>query len=118
MRYFLAVAEGGSFTRAAKACGVSQPALTAAIKRLEGEFEGELFTRGRGGAKLTPLGEMMLPRMQRIAREQQAVDEVARNFRSSSPLPSASVSWQRSVRPALRRSFTRSTSGRPGSNSR
>ena len=88
VRYFLAVAEGGSFTRAAKACGVSQPALTAAIKRLEGEFEGELFTRGRGGAKLTPLGEMMLPRMQRIAREQQAVDEVARNFRT---LESASL---------------------------
>ncbi|MBV1857126.1 MAG: LysR family transcriptional regulator [Nannocystaceae bacterium] len=88
VRYFLAIAEGGSFTQAAKACGASQPALTTAIKKLEGEFEGELFTRGRGGAKITPLGEMMLPRMQRIAREHQAVDEVARNFRT---LESASL---------------------------
>lgn len=87
VRYFLSVVTAGNFTRAAKACGVSQPALTAAIKRLEGEFEGELFTRGRGGARLTPLGELMLPRMQRISREHEAVDEVARNFRTLKAAP-------------------------------
>ncbi len=82
VRYFLAITEVGSFTGAAKSCGVSQPALTASIKRLESEFGGELFTRGRSGAKLTALGELVRPRLQRIAREHAAVDEMARNFRS------------------------------------
>ncbi len=35
IRYFLAVCRAGSFTRAAEDCGISQPALTAAIKKLE-----------------------------------------------------------------------------------
>lgn len=87
VRYFLAVYASGRFTAAAKACGVSQPALTAAIKRLESEFEGQLFTRARSGATLTALGELVLPRMQRIAREHDAVDEISRNFRTLKSAP-------------------------------
>jgi DNA-binding transcriptional LysR family regulator len=43
VRYFLALCEEQNFTRAAKRCGVSQPSLTNAIKRLERTFGGPLF---------------------------------------------------------------------------
>jgi len=48
VRYFLAVCEERNFTRAAKSCGVSQPSLTNAIKRLELKLGGPIFLRDRG----------------------------------------------------------------------
>jgi len=45
IRYFLALCEERSFTRAAKRCGVSQPSLTNAIIRLEQKLGGALFRR-------------------------------------------------------------------------
>lgn len=53
VRYFLAVCEALNFTRAAKACHVAQPSLTAAIKKLEQELGGELFRRERSRTHLT-----------------------------------------------------------------
>jgi len=48
IRYFLALCEERSFTRAAKRCGVSQPSLTNAILGLEQELGGALFQRADG----------------------------------------------------------------------
>jgi len=45
IRYFLALCEERSFTRAARQCGISQPSLTNAIIRLEQEVGGPLFER-------------------------------------------------------------------------
>ena len=45
IRYFLAVCEHAGFSRAAEACGVTQPALTTAVKHLEQEIGGALFYR-------------------------------------------------------------------------
>jgi LysR family transcriptional regulator, hydrogen peroxide-inducible genes activator len=45
VRYFLAVCDDLNFTRAAKKCGVSQPSVTNAVKRLEREVGGALFMR-------------------------------------------------------------------------
>jgi DNA-binding transcriptional LysR family regulator len=59
-RYFIAAAEGGSVTRAAFELGVSQSALTAAIKSLEGEIGAKLFTRHGKGVKLTFEGSQFL----------------------------------------------------------
>jgi Bacterial regulatory helix-turn-helix protein, lysR family len=56
VRYFLALCEEKNFTRAAKRCGVSQPSVSNAIKRLEEELGGDLFHRTKNGAKLSPLG--------------------------------------------------------------
>ena len=61
VRYFLAVARTLNFTKAADECHVAQPSLTRAIKLLEGELGGELFSRERPRAMLTPLGERMYP---------------------------------------------------------
>ena len=55
VRYFLALCEEKNFTRAAKRCGVSQPSVSNAIRRLEEELGGDLFHRTKNGAKLSPL---------------------------------------------------------------
>lgn len=69
IRYFLAVCEHRNFTHAASASNVSQPSLTAAIKKLEDEMGGTLFLRDRAGCRLTSLGKVLHPRLERISTE-------------------------------------------------
>jgi hypothetical protein len=66
IRYFLALCKEKNFTRAAARCSVSQPSLTTAIKKLEREFGGPLFDRGRRN-ELTDLGILVRPFLERIA---------------------------------------------------
>ena len=61
MRYFLAVADEGSFTRAAARLHVTQPSLSQQIRQLERTVGGELFMRskGRRGVALTEIGQIL-----------------------------------------------------------
>jgi DNA-binding transcriptional LysR family regulator len=61
LSYFVAVAEERQFTRAADRVSVAQPAVSAQIRRLEGELGEALFTRGPRGIALTAAGEALLP---------------------------------------------------------
>jgi DNA-binding transcriptional LysR family regulator len=61
IRYFLAVSETLNWSKAAERCNVTQPALTRAIKALEGELGGELLRRERALSHLTQLGQRILP---------------------------------------------------------
>jgi DNA-binding transcriptional LysR family regulator len=63
LRYFAAVAEEGSLTRAAERLFVSQPALTKQIKQLEGSLGVRLFTRSRTGMALTEPGRALAERV-------------------------------------------------------
>lgn len=82
IRYFLAVCEHSNFTHAAKASNVSQPSLTAAIKKLEDELGGPLFLRDRAGCRLTPLGSLVRPRLQNVHKEaREAKAEAIRHIR-------------------------------------
>lgn len=82
IRYFLAVCEHRNFTHAARASNVSQPSLTAAIKKLEEEFGGPLFLRDRAGCRLTPLGALVRPRIEKIQEETvEAKAEAIRHMR-------------------------------------
>lgn len=63
VRYFLAVCQHGSFTKAAKACGVSQPSVTTAVRRLERAI-GERLLERRHPVRLTPLGAELCPLFQ------------------------------------------------------
>ncbi|MFD8120807.1 LysR family transcriptional regulator [Streptomyces albidoflavus] len=63
LRYFAAVAEEGSLTRAAARLFVSQPALTKQIRRLEDDLGVRLFTRSRSGMALTEAGRELASRV-------------------------------------------------------
>ena len=57
LTFLLALAEHGSFSRAAEAAHVTQPTLSAGIKELETILGATLVERGARGAVLTPAGE-------------------------------------------------------------
>lgn len=78
LRYFCAVAETGSFTRAAEREQVAQPSLSQQIMKLEEELGVRLFDRLGRSVRLTDLGQVFLPRARTILNELRAAkDEVA-----------------------------------------
>jgi LysR family transcriptional regulator, benzoate and cis,cis-muconate-responsive activator of ben and cat genes len=60
LRYFQAVAEELSFSRAARRLNVAQPALSRAVKQLEHELSAQLLERTRHSVRLTPAGGVLL----------------------------------------------------------
>lgn len=80
VRYFVAMAEALNFTRAAEMCDVSQPSLTRGIQKLEAELGGPLFRRERGNTRLTKLGRMMLPHLERTLSAAEAARALARDI--------------------------------------
>src|ERR1700728_4776416 len=77
LRYMVAVARKGNFSRAAELCHVSQPSLSQQIQKLEGELGERLFDRMKRVAKLTPHGETFLPHAVRILEEVEAAKREA-----------------------------------------
>ena len=69
IRYFLEVCTTLNFTRAAKQCNVTQPALTRAIQKLEEELGGPLFRRERKLTHLTDLGHLVRPQFELILKK-------------------------------------------------
>lgn len=69
LRYFLAIAQTGSFTGAAQACHVSQPSLSSQVAKLEDELGGPLIERSRQGARLTQRGELFRGRAAEALRQ-------------------------------------------------
>jgi DNA-binding transcriptional LysR family regulator len=63
LRHLLLIVEHGTFTEAARHAHLSQPALSASVRRLEESFGARLLHRGRDGARLTAAGEALLPRV-------------------------------------------------------
>lgn len=60
LKHFIGVATEGSFTKAALALNITQPALTRSVKLLEGRYKTTLFTRTAGGVDLTSDGIALL----------------------------------------------------------
>ena len=97
IRYFLALCEERSFTRAAKRCGISQPSLTNAIMALEQELGGALFQR-KPIVALTVLGHAIHPYLDRIAENADHAREAAQAMADvrrspSMPLPPTRPSY-------------------------
>lgn len=72
LRYFLAVAELGSFSKAAAKTNVTQPTLSVGIAKLEEQVGARLFERTTRRVSLTPAGSRFLVHARRIAQEYEA----------------------------------------------
>ena len=66
LRTFVLVVELRSFTRAAKAQGMTQPAVSAQIRRLQFLLGVELFDKSAPGVSLTPLGQNVIELARRL----------------------------------------------------
>lgn len=77
LRYMVAVARSGNFSRAAEQCHVAQPSLSQQIQKLEDELGERLFDRLKRTARLTPTGEAFLRRAVRILEEADAAKREA-----------------------------------------
>jgi LysR family hydrogen peroxide-inducible transcriptional activator len=75
LQYVLAVAEHGHFSRAAEACGVSQPTLSGQIRKLEDELGLELFERDGRRIRTSPAAEAVIACARRVVA---AVDDLVR----------------------------------------
>lgn len=68
-RYFLAVGEALSFTKAAAQLRVAQPALSRQVQDLEDEIGVDLLKRSRRGVKLTAEGKLFLEEVRKILKQ-------------------------------------------------
>jgi LysR family hydrogen peroxide-inducible transcriptional activator len=69
LKYFCAIADTGSFSRAAQQAHVSQPALSQQIAKLEDELGTQLFDRLGRSVRLTELGRTFLPRARAVLHD-------------------------------------------------
>ena len=88
VRYLKAVADFGSFTRAAQALHVSQPALSQQIKELEEQLGAQLLDRSGRRIRPTDMGSAYLERVRRALNE---LDEGARAIRDVEDLSTGSL---------------------------
>lgn len=79
LRYFLAVAQEGSVTRAARRLHISQPTLSKQLKDLEGELGKKLFVRSSFSVRLTEEGMLLRKRAEEIL---DMVDKTEEEFKA------------------------------------
>jgi DNA-binding transcriptional LysR family regulator len=80
VRYFLAIAEERSFTRAAERLWIAQPGLSSQIRRLESELGVKLFARHTRGVDLTAAGEVFLQRARVVLAAAEAAASVGQDI--------------------------------------
>lgn len=80
MRQMVAIAEFGHMTRAAESLGVSQPALSAAVRKLEAELGTELFHRTGHGVEPTEAGKVFVEHAQITMRASDKTREAVRSL--------------------------------------
>ena len=77
MRYVVALARERHFGRAAEACHVSQPTLSVALKKVEGQLGAALFERTASDVRITGLGERIVAQARRVLEEAVRLEEIA-----------------------------------------
>ncbi len=88
LRYFLAVAKHGSFSKAAKTCFISQPALSEQIQKLEREVGKRLFDRSHRKIVLTAEGKLLAEKASGIL---EAVNEAKLQIQGTTEVASGSI---------------------------
>jgi DNA-binding transcriptional LysR family regulator len=77
LRHVVALADHGSFVRAAAALHISQPALSRSIQNLEARFGSELFLRSNSGVVPSDLGRLYIERARDLLRMADELDREA-----------------------------------------
>ncbi len=77
LKYLLAIADLGSFSRAAEKCHVSQPTLSGQIKKLEESLGVQLFERTNKQILLTAVGEQIIVSAMKVIAEVDRIDALA-----------------------------------------
>ncbi len=77
LRYLVAFADEGSFSKAAERCHVSQPTMSVALKNLEDELGVSLIERNKGHVSLTELGWQVAGQARKTLDEARRVEQVA-----------------------------------------
>ena len=77
VKYFKVITETLNITRASEIIGISQPALSYAIKRLENRLGGSLLVRLKNGVQLTKLGEEFKNKSHRLMHEWEQMQNLA-----------------------------------------
>jgi len=75
LRLFTAVAEQGGFTAAGRLLRVSQPAISKAVRQLEGDVDAQLLLRTAKGVTLTEEGRVLLAHARVLFGEERAAEE-------------------------------------------
>jgi LysR family transcriptional regulator, hydrogen peroxide-inducible genes activator len=110
----VAVADHGSFRKAATALGISQPALSAQVQGVEELFGVQVFERDRRSVLVTPAGEDIVGRAREALKAVDEVGETAR--RRGEPLvgalrlgviPTVAPYWLPALLPSVRTKFPR-----------
>jgi LysR family transcriptional regulator, hydrogen peroxide-inducible genes activator len=114
LRYLVAVADQRHFGRAAARCFVSQPTLSAQLKKLEQSLGVQLIERAPNNVSLTPAGEQIVARARRILEASDEVVTLARSQRdplagtlSLALLPTIAPYLLPRVLPAIKKSLPR-----------
>lgn len=108
---FLVVVETGTMLAAAERLGITQPALSRIVSKLEEQFKGQLFERSSVGVRVTPLGRMVAERAQHILNEIELAEEeinAALSGRTGVLFMTAEKIWAQSILPTAISKFHRS----------
>src|ERR1700689_3688079 len=89
LRYFVAVADAGNFSRAAERCHVSQPSLSQQISKLERHLGKRLFDRLGRQVLLTDAGRLLLNRALAILA---TIEDTERRLREGNELEGTQLS--------------------------
>lgn len=87
LRYLVTLARTRHFGKAAEACNVSQPTLSAAIKKLEETLGISLFERRPREVRVTAQGEPLVTQAQRILEQVEQLEQLANHQRDQLSAP-------------------------------
>ncbi len=80
LKYLVAVADCKNFSKAAKTCFVSQPALSMQLQKLEDSLGVKLLERNNKRVMVTEVGRDIVERARKILREAEEIEEVAATY--------------------------------------
>ena len=112
IRTFLAVAEEGSFRKAAARMGYTQAGVSYIIHNMEDEFGLSLFLRTRSGVSLSPEGKALLPLLRQMESDSRTLEEKVRELQGLEQgtlrvqvFDSISIHWIPGILQAFKRDY-------------